>query len=106
MSLWNRISNRICFPDENILDLKREKSELLFRVLKLESKVLQLKSENLHEYIRYQINLNNLSSKTISYPRWIKENLMFLIRACHPDKHNNSTESTIVTQNLLELRRK
>jgi len=72
--------------------------------------LIELQEENLT--LGYKLNEANhrIAHLTAAHPSggrspsWVRTYLMFLIKACHPDKHGNNEEATEVTKQLLKLR--
>ena len=49
--------------------------------------------------------IRNTRGREYSTPaiHWLSSHIMFLLKACHPDKHKNSAESNEVTRELIRI---
>ena len=78
------------------------------RIKMLERKIKHLETqldESLKKEKRYERQLLFAGrSRRNKIPDWIKDNLKFLIFACHPDRNGGKAESVEVTKQLLKLK--
>lgn len=88
---------------KNYYSSERKKTLLLKELTKYQLKIKEY--ERIILILDKQLKLKNKSNGKPTIPTWITKNLMFMIKCCHPDRNNNSPESTEVTRKLLELRK-